>query len=131
VGKKHLVGGHVTALIPHSQTSSVVLLGKVYSLLTYYLVWFLYQSPSKVSVLRPQPLPRNRNFALIEKKNNFFNEMVLSKWKYVIAESRINKTYNFAKVEQPHFKDLEVVESKMNWDNNLKIIHVLWLRLWR
>jgi hypothetical protein len=39
----------------------------------------------------------------------------------VIAESRINKPFTVVEIEQPHFKDLEVVESTMKRDQNLKI----------
>jgi hypothetical protein len=47
----------------------------------------------------------------------------------MIAESRINKTFTVVEIEQPHFKDLGVVESSMKWDQNRKITQVLWIRL--
>jgi hypothetical protein len=54
--------------------------------------------------------------------------MVPSQWKYVIAESRINQSFPVVEIEQPHFKDPEVVENTMKRDQNLKIIQVLWLK---
>jgi hypothetical protein len=65
---------------------------------------------------------------LIEKRKKVSYVMVRSQWKYVITESRINKPFTFVEIEQPHFKDLGVVESKMKQDKNLKITQVLWLR---
>jgi hypothetical protein len=39
----------------------------------------------------------------------------------VIADSRINKTFTVVEIEQPHFKDLGVVESATKRNQNLKI----------
>jgi hypothetical protein len=64
---------------------------------------------------------------LIEKRNKISYVMVLSQLKYVTAELRINKPFT-VETEQPHFKDLGVVESIMKQDQNLKITQVLWLR---
>jgi hypothetical protein len=65
---------------------------------------------------------------LIKKRKKVLYVMVPSKWKHAIAELRINKPFTIVEIEQPHFKDLEVVESTMKWDQNLKITQVLWLR---
>jgi hypothetical protein len=76
-----------------------------------YSVWFLYRSSPKVLVLRAQLPACNTDFTLIEKRKKVSYIMVPSQWKYVIAESRINKPFTFDEIEQPHFKDLEVVQS--------------------
>jgi hypothetical protein len=55
--------------------------------------------------------------------------MVLSKWIYMTSESRMNKPVTVVDVELPHFKDLEFVQSSMKWDQSLRIIQVLCLRL--
>jgi hypothetical protein len=54
--------------------------------------------------------------------------MALSKWKYALAEAQINKPFTVVEAEQPHFKGLKAVESRMKLDQNLKLTQVLWLR---
>jgi type II secretory pathway component HofQ len=51
--------------------------------------------------------------------------MVPSQWKHVIADLRINKHFTVVETEQPHFKDLGVVERTMKQNQNLKITEVL------
>jgi hypothetical protein len=51
-------------------------------------------------------MPCNKDFTLIKKRKKVLHVMVPSQWKYMIAESRINKTFTVVEVEQPHFKDL-------------------------
>jgi hypothetical protein len=52
--------------------------------------------------------------------------MIPSKWKYMTVESSISKPFIVVEVEPPHFKDLEVLESTMKQDQNMKITQVLW-----
>jgi hypothetical protein len=73
-------------------------------------------------------VPCNRDFAVIEKKKKVSYVIFPSQWKYAISESRINKSFTVVEIEQPHFKDLEVSESTMKRDQNLKITQVLCLR---
>jgi hypothetical protein len=73
-------------------------------------------------------LPCNRDLALIENRKKVSYVMVPSQWKYVTAESRINKPFTVVEIEQPHLKDLGVVESTMKLDQNLKITQVLRLK---
>jgi hypothetical protein len=65
---------------------------------------------------------------LIEKRKKVSYVMVPSQQKYVIAESRINKPFTVVEIEQPHFKDIGIVENTLKCDQNLKITQVLWLR---
>jgi hypothetical protein len=73
-------------------------------------------------------LPYNRDFALIKKSKKVSYVMVPSQCKHVIAETRINKLLTVVQIEQPHFKDLGVVEITIKWDQNVKITQVLWIR---
>jgi hypothetical protein len=64
---------------------------------------------------------------LIEKEESFTSNGSITT-EIVTAESRINKPFTVVEIEQPHFKDLAVVESAMKRNQNLKITQVLWLR---
>jgi hypothetical protein len=86
-------------------------------------VWFLSEVHQKFLCTGHSSLPCDRDFALIEKRK-VSCLTVSSQWKYVIVESRINKPFTVVEIEQPRFKDLEVVKSAMKRDQNLKITQV-------